>query len=356
MKVCRLFLACALVASWSIPALGRPKPAVEASSTRSITQESGGEATSYPFGQFTYMGEPLEQKNAKNLVLHPAAGSGKLELLELLYKPGMDIDAPGIASETALHWAAIKGHPSTAKFLLDHGANPNVVDSYERTPLHVAARADHPELITLLLKAGADPMRYHAEGSTPLHMAATRGAASATAAFMGARTNPDLRNLHSGAPPLFDAAWSGSLETVQALLDGGADVTLLDRRGNHVLVPAVAKGNVDIIKALISKGTPIEKRDHEGRTPLHLAVMIGSAKIVTTLLELGASLEAQDNQGNTALHLAVLRRDLPLITMFLARGASLETRSLQGTVRDIARTNNDKELLEILKTSPTSEP
>ena len=55
--------------------------------------------------------------------------------------------------------------------------------------------------------------------------------------------------------PLLEAVWRGQAERVQTLVDEGANVNLLDSRGNPVLLEAIWRGHENIVEILV---TPVQ--------------------------------------------------------------------------------------------------
>ena len=88
-----------------------------------------------------------------NSELIEAAKDGQTDKVrELLH------DSTQESKDTALVWAAIRGHSTTAKALLDAGARPNVKDANEDgwTALTVASAYGHYATVQTLLNGGAD--------------------------------------------------------------------------------------------------------------------------------------------------------------------------------------------------------
>jgi len=101
------------------------------------------------------------------------AGVGNTDGVRHLLDLGVDVNAVTedgdpyfdvAKNSTALHSAAWRAWPSTAKFLLEHGATVNALDAKGRTPLMLAVRAcvdsywkqrRTPESVEALLKSGA---------------------------------------------------------------------------------------------------------------------------------------------------------------------------------------------------------
>ncbi|XP_059537575.1 ankyrin repeat domain-containing protein 54 isoform X1 [Myotis daubentonii] len=122
---------------------------------------------------------------------------------------------------------------------------------------------------------------------------------------------------------LRDSANANDVETVQQLLEDGADPCAADDKGRTALHFASCNGNDQIVQLLLDHGADPNQRDGLGNTPLHLAGTQGQALVVlhsspcsssaactnhvpviTTLLRGGARVDALDRAGRTPLHLA----------------------------------------------------
>ena len=79
-----------------------------------------------------------------------AAWKGHVETVKLLLDKGADVNAVNIAGYTALILAANYGHTETVKLLLDSGANVNIVNRIGNTALILAERNGHTETVKLL--------------------------------------------------------------------------------------------------------------------------------------------------------------------------------------------------------------
>ena len=151
----------------------------------------------------------------------------------------------------------------TVRLLIEHGADVKAKDETHTTPLHLASKLGISEIVQLLIKCGGDVTSRDWEHKTPLHMASF---------WVGARTVLLLiqrmvdKNEQDPSIRMCDKA-----ETVELLIDNGADVT---------------------------------SQDETKSTPLHLASSVGSAKTAWVLIEHGADVAAQDVHRRTPLHLA----------------------------------------------------
>jgi ankyrin repeat protein len=109
----------------------------------------------------------------------------------LLDSPGVDIDATNQADETPLMIAALKGDLVGAGALIERGAKVNRAGW---TPLHYAASGPDPKLVALLLDHGADINAPSPNGSTPLMMAAQYGSEDSVNLLLQRGADPKRRN------------------------------------------------------------------------------------------------------------------------------------------------------------------
>ena len=99
---------------------------------------------------------------------------GHKEMIGLLLKAGMGIEAKDINGRTALHVAVVEGHEVVTRLLLMNGANVNAIDETDHTALHWAALNGDQAMLEILLENGADVTAMCDDGSA-LHYAAAHG-------------------------------------------------------------------------------------------------------------------------------------------------------------------------------------
>ena len=106
--------------------------------------------------------------------LHASALEGHIEVSQLLFAHGADINSRCADEYTPLHYASIRGHLRIVTWLLGHGAEVNPKARRGWTPLHCAADGGHLDVCRILLKSNADVDSRDDYGSTPLHDASKR--------------------------------------------------------------------------------------------------------------------------------------------------------------------------------------
>lgn len=124
------------------------------------------------------------------LLLAMREGSFKVATA-LLKAPGLKVDQPNGAGETALMMAALRGHADWLAPLVSKGAG---IEREGWTPLHYAATGPEPSTVAWLLERGARIDVRSPNGSTPLMMAARYGAEESVDLLLSKGADPKLRN------------------------------------------------------------------------------------------------------------------------------------------------------------------
>ena len=133
----------------------------------------------------------------------------------------------------------------------------------------------------------------------------------------------------AGSTALMQSAYAGTLESMEALIEAGADVKASNRRKATALHWAIS----DPMKAklLLLHGADVDARTVDGRTALHAAAMQPSgARVVKLLLEVGADVDARTMTGNTPLFGAAAA-GLDSTLLLLDHGADPNIPSQNGT-------------------------
>ena len=166
-----------------------------------------------------------------------AAERGDLEAVRALLRQGADVNTAQSDGMTALHWAASNNDIEIAKTLLYAGATFRAttrIGGY--TPLHLASRGGHADVARLILENGADPDVFTTTGATAMHFAADADAAGVIEALAAHGGHVDARDSFAERTPLMFAAVRGADAAVRALLEAGADVSLVTRVKDYEVI------------------------------------------------------------------------------------------------------------------------
>ena len=251
-----------------------------------------------------------------------------------LVRHGADIAARSKAGFTALMFAAQQGDADSARILLTAGAGANeIMPRTALTPLLIASAMGRAKVAALLLDKGADPDAMAASGFTALHYAARRrGAAAVTIVTAllkhGAKPNVRLNQkkpsetpngvILQGATPLALAADINNIDSVKALIDGGADPLIPTTQGTTPLMLAAGAGTdvvrsrspaeravaIETVKLLVEHGSDVNAAGQFGWTALHSATYQGLNDVIEFLVGKGAKLDAKDGFGQTPLSIS----------------------------------------------------
>ena len=147
-----------------------------------------------------------------------ASNNGCDGVVRELVKGGADVNRADYQGLTPLHIASQHGHGETASILIKGGADVNAVEqAHTRTALHLAVAEGHIEVLrTLIGEGGADVNKACAEGRTPLHVAVIFGRKSAAVALLEAGADSSVVDRESLTP--FQIAKSEDNAEIECLL------------------------------------------------------------------------------------------------------------------------------------------
>ncbi|KAA0153563.1 hypothetical protein FNF29_02952 [Cafeteria roenbergensis] len=148
--------------------------------------------------------------------------------------------------------------------------------------------------------------------ASALWEAAKAGSTAEASRLLDAGAPVDWNNAAEyGSTALVLAAERGHKDTVELLLDRGADIEVKDRYGSTALVLAAERGHKDTVELLLDRGADIEVKDRYGSTALMFAAECGHKDTVELLLDRGADPEAKTTAGKSALTPSVQPANFP---------------------------------------------
>lgn len=164
--------------------------------------------------------------------LFEAASNGNLEFVEWLLDEGVDLGKKG--DRGALQAASLGGYESVVEILLGAGADVNAQGGRYGLPLLAAIHEGYVDQVQILLHAGADSLLADELGRTPLHIAASKNKLHILRRFPQLLSALNKRSDFLQTP-LHLAVCLGHIEFAIGLLNSGADPSLPDGYGKHVM-------------------------------------------------------------------------------------------------------------------------
>ena len=272
------------------------------------------------------------------------------EAVRALLSGGADVNVRDGAGFTPLFWASDmrkKVRSGTQEEIaltyLELGADPAIAGNDGRHPLMVMVETGmSPAGLRRVVAAGANADAWSGGHSSPLHRGVARSAEVLDALLSGgANVNVGDRRGHTplmlALDPNFEAQSGTRLDIVQALLDAGADPTV--ENGNKETALDLAErhpeaAGEDVIRALRS-AAGLDAEAEAERNPiaeLYEALEAGDLERISSLLKDGVDPNFRDERGGSALHLAIYFQggNPEVVQMLLDAGADPNYQDLRG--------------------------
>ncbi|MDB5840169.1 MAG: hypothetical protein JWQ23_2121 [Herminiimonas sp.] len=127
-----------------------------------------------------------------------------------------------------------------------------------------------------------------------------------------------------GCTALMRACETGPYESVDALLQSGANVNAVSKKRNTALIFASTQSDPRIVRLLITHGANIEAHNNLGETALALAVEHQRRDVAAVLLEHGANAENALPPRRDLMRLAIHGGDVQIARMLMRAGLRLK--------------------------------
>ncbi|XP_047434011.1 85/88 kDa calcium-independent phospholipase A2 isoform X2 [Mugil cephalus] len=261
---------------------------------------------------------------------HIAVDTGLRECLKHNYVQSQ-INARDASGQTPLHVACERGDVACVKELLEESqARTDIKDRNGETPMHYASKQDSPIIIQALcsrLCSGVNEL--NSNGETPLHVACRLGRVESVKALLGGGAKCGVVGgagypIHSAmkysekgcveeilkADPgqlqaedsLYGGTplhWAKTAEMCRLLLEHDCAVNYLSKTGESALHILTKKGRFEAAMVLLTHGANANMKGQDGNTALHLAMKMDHMELIKALIVFGADVEIHNDLGET---------------------------------------------------------
>lgn len=266
--------------------------------------------------------------------LAEAVSAGNLEMAELLLDNGADVNACDTKGKSILSFAVQTQNINAVNLLLKNNADLYIQEFDGKNAFHEAVLTENVEIIRKIQQSGGDALSRDKNGTTPfalsltksediiravvgknknltdsdgntlMHIAVANNAKVAVINELISENYPfDTRN-SSGVTPLYLAAETNQLASVDALLSGGANPFTASGKKDGCTVSLALQKNDQLLLNTILKYAA-HKTDMQGNTILHYAAKLSNAETVKKLLAADINPAVKNIAGETAYNIAV---------------------------------------------------
>ncbi len=270
------------------------------------------------------------------------------EIAEFLIQSGCDIHSNNKSHGTVLHWAAFCGRLNIVELLLKYKVDINAKNQFGHTPMRQAMSQHKTDVVKFLFRNGGTAVSKDSMSWNELEYAIEKNDVEFAKEIIE-RFKTEKKNLPSGA--LFKAAKQGDLKTIEILIAAGVPVDDVRYKGDETpLIKASYYGKIEVVKYLLSKGANIKARDYRGNTALLNAAWAGNTNVVVLLLENGAEINERNNLNWNALMQACIEGHFETAKLLLEKGSPTDEvdKEKGATALTLAKASKVQKLVDLL--------
>ncbi|XP_070573015.1 ankyrin-3-like [Ptychodera flava] len=311
-------------------------------------------------------------------VYDAASDFGTTKYLEVLLKSGYCVDATDSDGTTPLHLASKENKEEAIVHLVNHGAIVDILDKNQRTALHHAVLNSNFEATRLLLRNKSKTDLADVDQKTPLYIALELKDQQIVRELLDVGSTIHLENdfksnvsqvywaakndkksmvetLHKcgvdmdgvvvveeGKTPLHLASAEGSEETVQILLENGANVDVYCKKGLSPLFYASCNKHHNVTQRLLNQTKKIHKDCAPEMTHLHWAVRGYYPDVAKTLAGAGLDINGEVYDRSTILHREIRDNELEVIQLCVELEADIHKEDREKRTPLFYAIRNDK--------------
>jgi ankyrin repeat protein len=223
-----------------------------------------------------------------------ASYRGNQEAVMFLLRQGARIDHYNNRGDTSISLASYMNHIQVIDSLLFRRADITITTKdMKYTPLHIAAYKGHLVIVKKLIEDGVAASTIinakDRDGNTPFLLAASHGKDDTVSFFLEYESVYKVDIYASdilGNTAVMLSVNNGHMSTTSLLLDGtDIDINQKNKRGETPLIRAAAKNHVGLVRYLLTKGANIDLLNSRGEDAMEAAIEANNEKCVTLLEE-----------------------------------------------------------------------
>lgn len=246
----------------------------------------------------------LQENNQGKTPTMVAAEQKDITSLKILHINGVNLNTRGQYGRQPIHSAALAGNYEGAKYLLENGVCVDSNDNNDNTGLLLATSTGDIKVVDLFLAYKADAKKRNKKGEDILCIAVNNNRRNLIERL---KQHPDVKidgRDDAGRTAFMNATIAGNHSMMRMLYEVGANIHILDNKGENAIHKVAQSGDTNGLALLIPyhSSDHLDKKNHQGNSPIFVAIENGNCNIVTQLLYAGVSLNDTNNNGETVFH------------------------------------------------------
>lgn len=259
------------------------------------------------------------------------------------------LEGKNIATDVGnpMYYASLLGLQDVVKWLEAQGQTFNFESGRFGFPLQAAIAGKHEDVAAHII-CRCDVFQRGGEYGTALNAAAAVSTPETVEFILDKGADLTATN-RAGLTALHQASKRNNPKVIELLLKKGADINAVNDLGSTAISVACELGKLDALLALLEKGADLTIANKAGELPIHIATMNGQGDLACHLLDAGSPIHVERKDGSTLLLVAVARKCLPVVKRLLEMGADVNCSFSKGhTALHHAAANEDPIFVQLL--------
>ncbi|TDG36502.1 ankyrin repeat domain-containing protein [Pedobacter changchengzhani] len=301
---------------------------------------------------FISKGLDLNSKDASgNTAFNYVAKSGNIDLMNKLISKGVKFNdnAMIMAAQGSGGRTSIPNSLAVFQYLEGSKIKPKALGTNGETALfYIGRKPNQQEIINYFISKGVDVNLADKDGNTAFIMASGSNKDLSTIKLL-AKNIQNINHVNlKGTSALAMAFKGNSAEIVQFLVDSGADLSAVDKRGDNIasyLFQGYSTRNLadfdSKLKLLTDKGFDFKTTQSNGNSLYHLALAKNDLSLLKRLEPLKIDVNLKNADGYTVLHKAAMTaKNVEILNYLISIGAKKDaTTEFKETAYDLAAEN-----------------
>lgn len=292
----------------------------------------------------------LNMRDSKNQsLLHYAVRTSATKVIDYLLENEIDVNMIDYMGETPLFDCARKSKVSIAKQLIRRFANVNASNNKGELAIHLACLKADYDMVRLLIENGSQTDLLTKDGHSIIHYAIKSNQIDFLK-YIIKQTKRYVNELDNQSNSMIHVACDlGFSNITDFLLECNHNIHFKNNQKETPLFKAVKSGSLETVQILLNRGAYLDIKNKFGETVIDISARLDNRLMNQLLLDFLQSSQYKKNIKKYPLRYAIIKEDINLLNRYLYEGTVDIKDDYLLTAYDYAVKHNLKDFIKGLR-------